>query len=1078
MIMVRWFLMPGLLLLLGNCSYQLPDEIRAAYGNLPDQIDFNFHVKPILSDKCFACHGPDHESLQAGLRLDLRENALNRKESGETPIMPGNSGRSHLVERILSDNPEMVMPPPDSHLQLNDTEIATIIKWIDQGAMYKPHWSFIKPEKAALPSVNEQDWPRNPVDNFVLRQMEVNGFQPSPPAEKSTIARRLYFNLTGLPPTLEDLNALVQDQSPEAYEKLIDQLLASPAYGERMAMEWMDASRYADSDGYLDDKHRDFSPWRDWVIEAFNRNMPYDEFVTSQLAGDLIENPTRQSILATAFNRLHRKNSEAGIVFEEYRTEYVADRTNTLGTAFLGLSLECARCHDHKYDPVSQQDYYQLFAFFNSTAELGTAIYGPDQTPGPALLLSGKEQEEILDYLNSGVDQKEEQLKEITSVPGEQYRSWVGQKQEIPVMLGAGKNQGLVAYYDFDQLGSSQDRDTFQNINKAGGKPAVVNEPDIDPGFKGKAVFLNDYTSITLPEKLGWFGRTDPFTISLAVYPDTLYQDAGLFYHCEDFRLGLKGYSLFLDHNHLRFVIAHSWPQNAIQVRSKEPLKIREWTQVTITYDGSSKAGGVSIFLDGQKVPLLVDYDQLYKGIFYQPDIHTYGFSGFTLGIRDKMKTFLHGGIDELKIFRRELTALEALYEFNPETATSLIADLDTEHPLLLEYYHKYFNKQAAEIRHQLHLQRTRLNDTINGIPEIMVMGDLSDSRPTFVLNRGVYDAPGKQVEPGTPEVILAFDQAFPKNRLGLARWLFHQDNPLTARVFVNRIWQMHFGQGIVKTADDFGSQGEIPTHPDLLDWLAVEFIESGWDIKHLHKTIVMSATFQQSSRTSAAQIESDPDNRFLARGPSYRLKAEMIRDNALAVSGLLVKKIGGRSVYPYQPEGLWDEISNKIWRYRYLQEPGEGLYRRSLYTIWKRTSPPPAMLVFDVPDRSVCRVRRAHTSTPLQALVLLNDPQYIEAARALAEMTIKESNGGPPTQLSDVFAMITGRFPDEEEVALLNSFYQQELDRFKAHTGDAQAYLSVGEYQAKYSAEPEEVAALATVISGIMNTSESYTLR
>jgi hypothetical protein len=569
----------------------------------------------------------------------------------------------------------------------------------------------------------------------------------------------------------------------------------------------------------------------------------------------------------------------------------------------------------------------------------------------------------------------------------------------------------------------------------------------------------------------------EPFTISLSVYPDTLYQDAGLFFHCEDLRLGLKGYSLFLDHNRLRFVIAHSWPQNAIQVRTKDQLNIKEWTRITITYDGSSKADGVNIFLDGQKVPLLVDYDQLYKGILYQPDIHTYGFSGFTLGMRDKMKTFLKGGIDELIIYRRELTALEALYEFNSDTADSLVQNIKANHPVLLEYYYQYFDESAAEMRGKLLQQRTELNEAVNGIQEIMVMGDRPRPRPTFILNRGAYDAPGKQVEPGTPDAVLSLDETSAGSRRDLARWLFKKDNPLTARVFVNRVWQMHFGQGIVKTADDFGSQGEIPTHPDLLDWLAVEFIESGWDIKHLHKTIAMSATFRQSSVTTTAMMEADPENRYLARGPSYRMKAEMIRDNALAVSGLLVTTLGGPSVFPYQPEGLWDEISNKVWRYKYLQEPGDGLYRRSLYTVWKRTSPPPSMLVFDVPDRSVCRVKRTPTSTPLQALVLLNDPQYIEAARVLAERTIKEGLEEYP-RMSNVFAQITGRYPDEQEIELLNAFYQEEFERFKAHGEDTRAYLGIGEHLPDQSLEPEKVAALATVISGIMNTSESYTRR
>ena len=435
-----------------GCGNPLPVKIQTAYDNLSDKVDFNFQVKPILSDKCFACHGPDLESLQADLRLDLRESALSKKESGAIPVIPGNATKSHLVQRILSEDPELKMPPPESHLSLNEVEVATLIKWIDQGAEYKPHWSFIKPEKSTTPSIDVTDWPEHPIDFFVLDKMEKEGYRPSPEADKVILARRLFFNLTGLPPSQEDLERFIQDQSPQAYERMVDRLLASEAYGERMAMEWMDVSRYADSDGYLDDKHRDFSPWRDWVIKAFNQNMPYDQFVTWQLAGDLIAEPTQASILATAFNRLHRKNSEAGIVFEEYRTEYVADRTNTFGKAFLGLTIECARCHDHKYDPVSQEEYYKIFAHFNSTHELGTAVYGPDQTPGPALLLTTEEQEELLDYLNSGIAKKEDQLKKLTASPGKDYQAWIGDKQNIINSLRSSIDLGVEAYYDFNRM--------------------------------------------------------------------------------------------------------------------------------------------------------------------------------------------------------------------------------------------------------------------------------------------------------------------------------------------------------------------------------------------------------------------------------------------------------------------------------------------------------------------------------------------------------------------------------------------------------------------------------------------------
>ena len=664
-----------LLLAASGCKQQLPLEVQTAYDQIAGEVDFNFQVKPILSDKCFACHGPDLQSLKADLRLDLRENALEIKESGEVPIVPGNAARSHLVQRLLTDDPELKMPPPESHLTLTDSETATLIKWIDQGAEYQPHWSFIKPEKIEKPVVDRSDWPQHALDYFVLNKMESQGYEPSPTAEKSILARRLFFNLTGLPPTLSQLEQFVKDQSDNAYERLVDSLLASEAYGERMAMEWMDLARYADSDGYLDDKHRDFSPWRDWVIDAFNQNMPYDQFVTWQLAGDLLPEPTQESILATAFNRLHRKNSEAGIVFEEYRTEYVADRTNTFGTAFLGLTVECARCHDHKYDPISQEDYYKVFAHFNSTHELGTAVYGPDQTPGPALLLTNKEQQELLDYLSSGVEKKEKELESLEASETNSFQAWANNKQRIITTVGSSAEQGLQAHYAFDRLISTENPKQFSSPATSQVEAAKVSEPEVGEGYSGKAIFLNDYTRINFPKGIGWFDRTDPFTISLAIYPDTTYAEAGIFYHCEDLRLGLKGYSLHLSQNQLRFIISHSWPQNAIQVTTKEPLQVKQWAEITITYDGSSDANGIAIYVNGDKAAVSIDHNQLYKGILYEPDIHTYGFHGFQMGARDKMKTFKKGGIDQLKIFGRELTALEVLHQHNPERAAQLIAE-------------------------------------------------------------------------------------------------------------------------------------------------------------------------------------------------------------------------------------------------------------------------------------------------------------------------------------------------------------------------------------------------------------------
>ncbi|WP_198439840.1 DUF1553 domain-containing protein [Pareuzebyella sediminis] len=1065
----------GLFMAIG-CGWEAPPELREAMTDVPDAIDFNYHVKPILSDKCFACHGPDEASRKAGLRLDIAENAYKAIEAtGHHAIVPGKPEHSELVARILSDDPETKMPPPEFKVDMTLKEKAILAKWVAQGAIYKPHWAYIKPEKKVVPEVASTKWAKNEIDYFVQKKLEAQRLKPSERASKEALIRRLSFDVTGLPPTLQEIEAYLSDNSVDAYEKIVDRLMASPAYGERMAADWMDVARYADSDGYLDDKHRDFSPYRDWVIKTFNGNMPYDQFVTWQLAGDLIENATQESRLATAFNRLHKRNSEAGIVFEEYRVEYVADRTLSLGKAFLGLSVECARCHDHKYDAISQKDYYELFAFFNSTNELGSAVYGPGQVPGPSLLLTNDEQDKVLAYIDSNIDRAK---KELATVEGNAHRNSEFGNSKADVVkreLQERMNTGLVAQFHFDRF-RSQGTNLFHTPDRVG-KPSLVKEPVLKKRNQGNAVFFNDYTAISLPEKVGWFDQTDPFTISLDVYPGKNYEDSAVFTHCEGIRLGLKGYSGYLENGHFKFVIARSWPTNALQVRTKSPIPIKEWSSLTVSYDGLGKASGIHVYLNGKEVPVTIEIDNLYKSILFEKNEHNYAFLGFTMGYRDKFKTLKDGGIDNLSIYERALSPLEILYHVDPDGAIDKIEQGQLS-DYLEDFHNAGMNSKAAKVKEEIRELRRKKHTALEPVKEIMVLGDLEEPRPTYILDRGMYDAPSEQVWPDVPEAIFPFDKNLPKNRLGLSKWLMDRNNPLTARVFVNRLWQMYFGRGLVETSDDFGSQGSLPSHPDLLDWLAVDFMDSGWDIKHLQKQIVMSAAYQQSSEIREELQQIDSDNVLLARGPIKRMSAEMVRDNALAISGLLSPKIGGPSQYPYQPEGLWDEISNKSWRYRYKQEPGEGLYRRSLYTIWKRSSAPPSMMIFDAGDRSVCSVKRRQTSTPLQALVLLNDPQYIEASYVLAENLIHSQEESRQELLQKAFQICTGRAPQSDELKVLFKFFEAEHARFEAQKEGALAYLNMGETKIKEDSDPIQVAALATVINGIMNTSEGYTIR
>lgn len=1058
----------------------MPAEVERAYNELPEQISFNYHVKPILSDKCFACHGPDMDNQKAGLRLDEAEGAYALLKSGNHAIVPRKPSNSEVFKRIFSKDEELIMPPPEFNVPLTDVEIATLTKWIEQGAEYSPHWSFIKPEIAALPKIKSSEWIKNTIDVFVADKLEKSNLKPSQKAQKEILIRRASFSLTGLPPTYQDIKDFVADTSEKSYENLITNLLQSPAYGERMAANWMDVARYADSDGYLDDKHRDFSPWRDWVINSFNTNMSYEEFVTKQLAGDLLPNADTESVLATAFNRLHKKNSEAGIIFEEYRTEYVADRTATVSKAFLGLTVECARCHDHKYDAISQKDHYKMFGFFNSTNEMGTAVYGPDQTPGPSLLLTSKEEGKLIAYMENLIEEKEVQIDNSKRINEASFRNWFTDRGNVQKDVIAELDKGLMDYYAFDNLSKGVKGD-FEDKNKVTKlRSAFIKDPVIKAGSKNNGIFINDFTRIRFSEKTGWFDQTDPFSIEVSLYPNEVYEEASVFYHCENLRLGLKGYSLFLENNHLRFTMAFSWPTNAIEVISENPIAEKEWTDIGVTYDGSGDANGIRLYANGIEIPTKININHLYKSILFERNIHTYGFEGFGLGNRDKLKAFKGGGVDELRIFDKELSGLEILMRHNPSKFEHIIDNPDTPEnkELLTDFYVKTKSIQTIDAKKDLKGLRKKLTDEINAIPEIMVLGDLPKPRKTYILDRGAYDAHGEEVNPGVPEAVMPFNDELPKNRLGLSKWLFDKNNPLTARVYVNRIWQMHFGEGIVTTSDDFGNQGSLPSHPELLDWLAVTFMDSGWDIKELHKTIMLSATYQQSSKITPELAMVDPKNVLLARGPSFRLPAEMIRDNALAISGLLFENQGGASVYPYQPNGLWSELSNKHWRYKYEVASDDNLYRRSLYTIWKRSSPPPSMTIFDVADRSFCSVKRRQTSTPLQALVLLNDPQFLEASRVMAENIIFEYPDGLADQLKHAFLLGIGRFPDTKELNILERFYNDEISRFSETEEDALKYISIGSSVVRTGSNPVQTAALATVINGIMNTTDSFTIR
>ena len=826
-----------------SCSSKLSDEVEIAYDELPSEIDFNFHVRPILADRCYPCHGPDENARKSELRLDQETQIFSRlADSDVYPIVAGKPFKSDVVHRILHQDPEVMMPPPDSKLSLNDSEKATLVKWIEQGAKWKKHWAFIQPVKAPLPKIKNTSWPRNELDYFVLHKLESMGVSPSEEAEKRVLIRRLSFDLTGLPPTPEEIRQFEQDQSENAYEKLVDRLLASPRYGERWCWEWLDVARYADTNGFQGDPTRNMWPWRDWVIEAFNENMPYDQFTIQQLAGDLLLKPTTETILATAFNRNHMYNGEGGRIPEETRVENVFDRVETMSTTWMGLTMNCSRCHDHKFDAITQQEYYQLFDYFNQTSEEGIGYHGRVK---PILDLSPPEKLEKVAELQKYVDQLSEKVvqKELKKFPRE------------------------------DGLPASESSLAF----------------DLD----GDNRYALGYTP----------NQRNPYYIGLL--------------------------------------------QNYFQ-----------------------------------------ESDPAYSAL-----------------------------LKDLK---------EAKQNRDRQSADNL---------------------------------------------QVMVMDELEYPRETFVLERGIYNKPLETVSRNVPAALPAIPENTLNNRLALAQWLVSDDHPLTARVTVNRYWQNFFGNGIVKTIEDFGVQGALPTHPELLDWLAVDLVESGWNLKEFFKKIVTSATYRQSSVMNPQLIEFDPENKYLARATRMRLPSWMLRDQALQISGLMMDSLGGPSVKPYQPEGVWEEAT--FGKIKYQQDHGDALYRRTLYTFWRRIVGP--TMLFDNANRQTCEVKSSRTNTPLHALTTLNDITFMEAARVMASRVI-DSGNSDRERLSTAFQLATSRLPAEDEISILTRRLEKLQMEYSEATEDAKSIISIGEFPVEKNANSTNHASYAAICSMLLNLDETIT--
>ncbi len=1070
---------PTLLLIIFCLAVVFFSSAASAPAAAPDHahVEFNRDIRPIVSDTCFKCHGRDKNARQAELRLDLREEAV--KPHGDEkliPIVPGDLAHSEAWRRISSKDPDDLMPPPDSHLVITDKQKETIKRWIEQGAEYQPHWAFLPVKQPPVPQFAQQGWVRNEIDAFILARLQTAGLKPAPESDKRSLIRRVTLDLTGLPPTLVEVDEFVNDPAPNAYDRVVDRLLASPRYGERMALDWLDAARYADTHGFNNDSLRFMWRWRDWVIEAFNTNKPYNTFITEQLAGDLLPSASLDQKIASAFNRNHVMNSEGGIIDEEYRIEYVADRTSTAGTVFMGLTLGCARCHDHKYDPLTQKEFYQLFAFFNSLEEKGQVSATVDSEPlmkAP----TNAQQQDLATVARELKPLEPARLARVTLAESTQSQ-WEPKLRARTGKAPAPTTQALLVHLPLDETETTLTDVADAARPAATGKLRGKRIPTT--GRIGGGLQLDGATAVDLGKEVGNFGRTDKFSLGAWIKPSA--PDAGAIVARMDDAAANRGFDLLLNHNKIEAHIISAWPANALRVETKQPLAPDRWHHAFITYDGSGKAAGLKLYADGEPVETVITNDTL-TGESKAANLP------LLIGRRSTSAP-LKGAVDDVRIYARDLAPAEVRAVMRIDPIREILAiqsekRTPAQRDTLRDEFLKTSDAEFQTVQAKIDAIKERQAKIDAAVPTVMVMQEMIPPRPTFLLKRGAYNAPGDPVSPGVPAALPPLPKGAPANRLGLAMWLTDPSHPLTSRVAVNRFWYQYFGVGLVKTMEDWGVQGEPPSHPELLDWLASRFMrpsttsgQSGWDVKALQRLIVTSATYRQAAHYTPELIERDPENRLLARGPRMRLSAEAIRDNALALSGLMVNKLGGPSVMPYQPPGLWEDVvvGADYPGTKYVQAHGDDLYRRSMYTFWKRTAPPPALNTFDAPEREFCQVRRPQTNTPLQALVLLNDPTYLEASRKLAERMMHDGGAGIDDRIAFAFRLATARAPSPDELKVLRATFDRRLAQYKSKPDTANKLLSMGESPRDPKLDPTELAAYTTLASMVLNLDEVIT--
>ena len=1035
--------------------------VSSAFGQ--DSIEFNRDIRPILNDACFACHGPDSASRKGELRLDQRDAAVEK-----AAIVEGKPEESEMIRRILSDDPEEIMPPPELKKTLSPEQKKLLADWIKSGAQYQQHWSYIAPVRPAVPTVPDAvkashgSWPKNPIDNFVLSKLVANGLTPAEEADRHTLARRASFDITGLPPKWEQVEAFVNDKSADAYEKYIDMLLTSPQWGEHRGRYWLDYARYADTHGIHFDNYREMWAYRDWVIKAFNQNMPYDQFTIENLAGDLLPNATLDQKIASGFNRCNMTTNEGGIIDEEYAVLYTRDRTETVSAVWMGLTAGCATCHSHKFDELSQKEFYEMSAFFNNTTQ---AVRDGNIKDTPPIIPVPLEADRArFTELPPLVASARAAVEERRAGARPEFNAWITTAK--PETLGEPvSSEGL---HFLAGLNEGDGKLLHYSLDGNAAEVALNDSAKWQDGPNGKALQVQGAACDVAT--VGDFEADQPF--SCAAWVNVPANDGGGAMAARmEAGPGYRGWDFWMQQRRIGMHIVNAWPDKALKVVSKAQVPANEWVHVAVTYDGSRKASGLQVYINGAVQEKNIENDKL-DGSTIRTE------TPWRIGQRAGSEAFT-GTLQDLRIQKRVLTAAEIdsmakLSRFQATLVKAVDQRSEQEVNDLYAFWLKKFDapfgeKSAALAALEKEEADIRARGTIAHI-----MNERTEPATAYVLFRGEYDQRRDQVFPATPAAFPAFPEAAPKNRLGFAQWLLQPEHPLTTRVTANRLWQEVFGMGIVRTTGDLGVSGELPANQELLDWLAVEFREGGWDVKKFVKLMLTSATYRQSAAVTPLKLEKDPANRLMSRGPRFRMDAEVVRDNALAVSGLLVAKIGGPSVRPYQPDGVWESIAMiGSTTQRYTRDSGDNLYRRSLYTFIKRMAPPASLDIFNSPNRESCSVRRERTNTPMQALVTMNDEQHVEAARRFAEHILKHGGSADDQRLQFAAHQLLSRDLQADELAILNDSLAQLAAFYKDHAKEAGELIQIGESEPDASFDTGTLAAWTMLCNEMMNLDE-----